>query len=253
MKILAISDIHGNQEVLEKLKDIVSTEGPDLIVFSGDIVKGKVRGTEWFDSLKQNREPVWHNGIKAEEEEDLAFYQLFFSKVNELGPPVLCVPGNMDAPKERYGAVVSDVMEKYENIHVIHNSEFRYNGFVFRGFGGEVTEDVREDEFVHVYKRIDVKNHIMSEGENVILVTHSPPVGERVSKEGTKEKGSPVVNDIVERTKAIMVFCGHAHEPDVERIHGAYVINPGPLKGQSYAIVDVDEEEHIDIKHHRIQ
>ena len=254
MKIMAISDIHGNRAVLSKLKGAVEREQPDLIVFSGDIVKGKARGTEWLEAQMEGRDPVWHKGIAAEEDEDLEFYETFFSTVNALGPPVLCVPGNMDAPKARFGDVAGAAEEKYENVHVIHNSEFRFNGFVFRGFGGEVTEDLREDEFVCRFNRIDVKKHLMSEGENVIIVTHSPPVGDTVSKEGEKEKGSPVVNDILERSKAILLFCGHAHDPAVEMISGAWVVNPGPLKGESYATVEIDEEnDKIEVEHHRIE
>jgi Icc-related predicted phosphoesterase len=252
MKILAISDIHGNEQALEGLKEIVEQEDPDLIVFSGDIVKAKARGSEWYSARRENRDPEWNKGIRDEEKEDVAFYELFFSRINDLGLPVLCVPGNMDAPKERYGAIVNDAMDRFENIHVIHNSEFRYNGFVFRGFGGEITEDQREDMFVHQYNRLDIQRSVMDEGKNIILVTHSPPVGERVSKEGASEKGSAVVNDVVERTRALMVFCGHAHEPNMERISGASVINPGPLKGNSYAIVEVDDNEHIDVKHKKM-
>lgn len=252
MKILAIADIHGNEKVLDSLKEIVERESPDLIVCSGDIVMGGARRTEWQSAKQENRDPEWSRDIKNEVEKELDFYDVFFSKLNELGPPVLCVPGRRDAPKDKFGEVAVMAEEKYENIKIIHNSEFRFNGYVFRGFGGEITEDLREDMFVHQYRKIDLRSDIQMENENLILVTHSPPVGEKVSKENGSEKGSPIVNDILEKSKAFLLFCSYAHVPEVEQIHGAYVVNPGPLSNMNYAVVSVDEKDQVAVAHHKI-
>ena len=253
MKIIAISDIHGRIELLEKIKGIVSKDGVDLVVFSGDILKGKVRGKEWLDAQVENREPEWKKKeIQDEEQAEFATYDQFFSKANELGIPVLVVPGNMDAPKERYWSVVTEAERQYENVHVIHNSEFRFKGYVFRGFGGEITEELREELFIQRYSRVDIRGNISCSTKNLILVTHSPPVGERVSKEDSREKGCPVVNDLLERSGAFLLFCGHAHRPDNEKINGTCVVNPGPLKGENYAIVDVQSSGKIDVKHLKI-
>jgi Icc-related predicted phosphoesterase len=253
MRIIAFSDIHGKLELLDALKSIVSKEAPDLIVFSGDIVAGKERASEWFNAQLEGRDPVWHKReIRDEEAGEIDTYEKFFSKVNDLGVPVLVVPGNIDAPKERYGAAAAEAEEKFENVHVIHNTEYRYNGFVFRGFGGEITEELREDRFVQRYRRIDIHGHIYCETENLILVTHSPPVGQKVSKEGTREKGSPVVNDLLETSGAFLLFCGHAHIPEVEKLNGAYVVNPGSLTGQSYAVVDVKGRGKVEVRHCKI-
>ena len=253
MRIVAISDIHGRIELLDNLKDIVSKEKADLVIFSGDIVKGKVRGTEWLDSQVQGREPRWDKpGIQEEEAQESDTYDRFFSKANDLGVPVLIVPGNMDAPKDRYWTVVCEAEDHYENVHVIHNCEYRYNGFIFRGFGGEITEELREDRFIQRYSRIDIRGNVSCSTKNLILVTHSPPVGEKVSKEDDREKGSPVVNDLMERSGAFLLFCGHAHTSQNERINGTTVVNPGPLKKESYAIVDVKENGKVDVKHLKI-
>lgn len=252
MRIFAIADIHGNEDVLDRLASAIKEEEPDLIVCSGDIVKGMARRAEWHAAQQENRDPDWSRDIKNEVESELGFYDRFFGMLNELGMPVLCVPGKRDAPKELFGEVAVHAEESYENIRIIHNSEFRFNGFVFRGFGGELTEELREDQFIHQYKRLDLKSHILSEGENLILVTHSPPVGARVSKENGSEKGSPVVNDILERSKAFLMFCSYAHEPNVEHISGAYVVNPGPLENRYYAIVDVDKSDKVEVRHQRL-
>jgi len=253
MRIIAISDIHGRIELLDNIKDIVLKEKADLVVFSGDIVKGKARGTEWLDSQVQGRDPQWSKpGIQEEEAAESTTYDSFFSKANDLGVPVLIVPGNMDAPKDRYWTIVSQADGHYENVHVIHNSEYRYHGFVFRGFGGEITEELREDKFIQRYNRIDIRGNISCSTKNLILVTHSPPVGNKVSKEEEREKGSPVVNDLMERSGAFLLFCGHAHTPQAERIKGTTVVNPGPLKKESYAIVDVKENGKIEVKHLKI-
>src|SRR5512137_593595 len=115
MRIIAISDIHGRIELLDNIKEIVLKEKADLVVFSGDIVKGKARGTEWLDSQVQGRDPEWNKpGIQEEEASESATYDGFFSKANELGVPVLIVPGNMDAPKDRYWTVVSQADGHYE-------------------------------------------------------------------------------------------------------------------------------------------
>jgi Icc-related predicted phosphoesterase len=252
MKILSISDFHGSVDTIEKLKEVVKAESPDVIVFSGDIVKGKIRGNEWHAAMKENREPRWKKEMEEEEEEDLDLYRTFYRSLNELGIPVLCVPGNMDAPKNRYETMIHDAEDHYENIHNVHNCEFRHGGYTFRGFGGELTLDLREDTFVYMCRGIDVHKRVREKGDNLIIITHSPPVGDEVSIINGEQKGSPVVNDIIEQAKPIVLFCGHAHKPGQETISGAKVVNPGPLKKLNYALAVIEGDD-ITIEHKTLE
>lgn len=75
------------------------------------------------------------------------------------------------------------------------------------------------------------------------LLFHTPPVGTLDLDKGN-HKGSRVVNDMIEKYKPSLVFCGHAHNSrGTEEIGSSLVVNPGSLKVGNYAIVDSETSE----------
>ncbi|MGB9612778.1 MAG: metallophosphoesterase, partial [Candidatus Margulisiibacteriota bacterium] len=155
MKILALSDLHGAIGVLDKLAAKIKIIKPDLITFTGDIVKGKARGEEWLKAKEENSSP--RNDlpeIKAEEKEDLDLYHKFYAFLGKLRIPVAVIPGNMDAPKERYFKVALESETTFENIKFVHGKLFKFSrNYIISGFGGEITENEAENFFVQMYPR----------------------------------------------------------------------------------------------------
>ncbi len=152
MKILAISDLHGKIENLPPLKKAIEKEKPDVLVFTGDIVKGHKRGDEWLLARKENRTPRKElPEILQEEKEDLFFYQQFLDFLSSLSLPAFLIPGNMDAPEKRYYQYFWEKVLKNPYVKVIHGQIAYFQDFIFSGWGGEITESEREDFFVLNY------------------------------------------------------------------------------------------------------
>ena len=237
IRIMGLSDFHGATHVLGPLKKKIEEVNPDLITFSGDIVKGYKRGDEWLLSREEKRLPIMTDDIRNEEKEDLHFYETFFSFLDQLSMPVFVVPGNMDAPESLF------LKASANKIHNIHKT-LVIEPVTIAGFGGQITEDKEEATFVLQYSRrqvIEVMNDVTAEIK--ILITHSPPIS-TLSFEDGQEKGSLVINDIVNLLNPHYVFCGHAHKSQgAEWIKATLVVNPGALKYGNYAVVEGDSVE----------
>jgi len=234
MKIMALSDFHGATHVLAPLKEKIEHVNPSILTFSGDIVKGYSRGDEWLAARDENRDPQITEAIKKEEQEDLQFYNTFFTFLDQLSIPVFMVPGNMDAPESRF-------LNSAPHQYVVHNS-LKRTPVVITGFGGEITEDKKEDFFVLQYPRKTVMDAIkpFSDQKVTIVITHSPPVSSLSFEEG-QEKGSMVVNDLIDLLHPDYLFCGHAHKTQgAEQIKSTFVVNPGALKYGNYSIIEGD-------------
>jgi hypothetical protein len=246
MKIFAISDFHGAIEILDNLKKKAVEVNPNLIVFTGDVVKGYARGGEWLDAISQKRAPDrTKERIEQEKEEDLKLYEEFYRSLNELNIPVVTIPGNMDAPEERFFSHVLNFTLSSDNIHVVQESLIKVGKYIISGFGGEITESSKETFFVLQYPRKEVEFGIRRvkfiKGHKILLF-HTPPVGNVVDKEENTHRGTSVVNDIIKEIKPTLVFCGHAHKAKgYEMISNTLVVNPGALKKGHFAIVEPEE------------
>jgi Icc-related predicted phosphoesterase len=236
-RIMALSDFHGAVHVLDYLKEKIDVVAPDLITFSGDIVKGYSRGDEWLSAQDENREPQITEEIKNEEKEDFRFYETFFSFLNSLSIPAFVVPGNMDAPESRF-------LKACPQTRLVHHVLVE-EPLTITGCGGELTEKEEENFFVLQYPKEKVMDTMkrFSGKEIDILITHSPPVSSLSFEEG-QEKGSPVVNDLIDLLRPDYVFCGHAHDQQKrEWIKTTLAVNPGALKYGNYCLVEGDTVE----------
>ncbi len=246
MKILALSDVHGGMERLQRVRDALSP-APEVIVFTGDIVRGKARGDEWLEAKARGRDANRDKEtIKREEQEDLSLYHGFFEILRDWGIPTFFVPGNMDAPKRRYFEAVLRSCSGGGNMKCVHGVPAFSHGFLVSGVGGEITEDDDEDFFVLQVPRWEVEHCVSflpDFRERKILLFHTPPVGTLDLDKGN-HKGSRVVNEIMERYKPWLAFCGHAHNSrGKEKMSETVAINPGSLKAGNYALVDSETRE----------
>ncbi|MBU7016547.1 MAG: metallophosphoesterase family protein [Theionarchaea archaeon] len=232
---MVLSDFHGAVHILDPLKEKIQEVNPDLITFSGDIVKGYKRGDEWLQSREEKRQPVMTDDIKNEEKEDIHFYRTFFSFLDQLFMPVVVIPGNMDAPESRFPKASANTIHK----------TLVTTPVTIAGFGGQITEDKEETTFVLQYSRRQVLE-VMKEfvaTEIKVLITHSPPIS-MLSFEDGQEKGSLVINDVIDLLNPHYLFCGHAHKSQgAEWIKATFIVNPGALKYGNYAVVEGDSVE----------
>lgn len=244
MKILALSDLHGEISVLEKLAAKIKEIKPDLITFAGDVVKGKARGDEWLKAKDEGRVPkIDLPEIKNEEKEDLDYYHKFYSFLNQFKILVVTIPGNMDAPRERYFKVALESEITYENIKFVHGKPLKFGrSFVIAGFGGEITEKDSEDFFVQIYPRWEAEfglSDLNYYDQDRILLFHNPPV-DTVDLDHGQHIGNQAINDLIKTFRPKFVFCGHAHRCQAfTELADTLVVNPGALKFGNYAIVDL--------------
>ena len=247
MLIFSISDFHGELKILSKLKEKIKEIKPDVIVFTGDVVKGYARGNEFLNAKEKGIKPRKNlPEIKEEAKEDFYLYKKFYQTLNEIKIPVMAINGNMDAPESRMFDVILN--ENLEFINLVQENPYSLGKFIFAGIGGEITENEREDFFLLKYTKKEIEFSLLRlkkiKDKEKILLFHSPPLGKIVDLDDGKHKGSKIVNELIQEIKPKMVFCGHAHHAQgKEIISKTLVINPGALKYGNYALVDTERME----------
>lgn len=208
MKIIAITDIHGNASPVDKIGEILSTA--DLVIVAGDITH--------FGGWNEARD--------------------FIEKVRAYNPNILAVAGNCDT-KEAEDYLWS------EDIN-IHGRGVRIDGLSFVGAGGSLpapspTPTVySEEEYAEIFSRSLETNDMTVP---MILVSHQPPIGtlnDTVSSGA--HVGSNAVRTFIEQNQPLVCFTGHIHEaPGIDNIGSTQIINPGPLGTRSYAYLEATD------------
>jgi Icc-related predicted phosphoesterase len=245
MKILICSDFHGKISIVDSIINTFQEISPDIISFCGDAVKGKARGTAWLRGQAEGRKPDMDSPeIILEAQEDHNTYQTFFPSLNKIGVPVIVIPGNMDAPESLFFSHLFDYEMSWNNIKLVQENIFFYNEFFFSGFGGEITENELERDFVLQYpvKKacFFMRKFYYLKGKKILML-HTPPKSKLDFEKGT-HKGFFGINKLIEWLKPDFVFCGHAHRARGEEWLGkSLVINPGPLKDGYFALLDTEE------------
>ena len=101
MRIYAFVDLHGHKKALNKIVARCKKKDISLIISAGDHT---IFGNGEHDILKE---------------------------LDTIGKPVLMIHGNHeDGSEMKYN------IKKYKNIYFIHSGYFRYENYVFIGWGG---------------------------------------------------------------------------------------------------------------------
>jgi len=245
MRIMAISDYHGASDLLFSLGHKLEEITPDLLVFCGDAMKGYARGDEWLAAKRENRPPVRDKPeIRAAFEEDEDCLRQFFAELGGHKIPIVCIPGNMDAPLDRYLTIMRELVTQHPNLQLVHDKEVDIAGVRVGGFGGEIVEET-EEFFVLMSPADTILKNLNPDLD--ILLLHSPPVMERIDLDEGAHKGSALVNQFIEQLNPRLVFCGHAHRAQGwELLFNSVVINPGALKYGNAAIVELQRPTKVD-------
>jgi hypothetical protein len=209
MRILALSDLHSEEIVLEGLRNLLSKERFDLVIIAGDITqKGPLSYAEdLLDALR--------------------------------GEKVLAIHGNMDTTQ------VVDLLERKGLF--FHLSKVEVGEWNFVGFGGSSPTPFGTPIEYEEWRIYDELSRIRMNSKT-ILVTHSPPYDSGVDMtDKGMSAGSKSIRKIIEEKKPFMNICGHIHEGEGETFIGSTKIVkvPPAMNGKA---VEVELESKVAAK-----
>ncbi|MEN6330226.1 MAG: metallophosphoesterase [Methanobacteriaceae archaeon] len=210
MKILAVTDMHGN---FRPLINYLKNNQVDLVILAGDIT---------------------HFGPSKLGEDIL-------NEISSYDVPIMAIPGNCD-PESIHKEIESS---RAVNIHA-RSAVVKNIGIC--GFGGSNPTPFHtplEFEEVEIYdeaKRVleSIKDHKIT-----IFVTHAPPHGTKTDLLPSGEHaGSTSLRQVIEEYQPTLNICGHIHESQgTDRIGQTQIVNPGKM-GDGYAcLINIPDEE----------
>jgi len=199
MRILVLSDIHGNLEKLEKIVKLIHNDVA-LVLITGDLT---------------------NFGSRQDTENVLGTLE---------GLDVLAIPGNLDTKE------VLDVLE--ERKISLHARKKKIGEFVFAGFGGgklggKGPFNSSEEKIKEGLARV------LEGGKNAVALTHMPPYGTKLDLASDKSHiGSTAVKEAILEKQPLLHLCGHAHESfGEEKIGETISINVGAVnQGMALAL-----------------
>ncbi len=191
LKILAVSDTHGDSKLTKKLAEKAEAEKVDLVILCGDIVGWQ----ETKDIIKP------------------------FKDKNK---KVLIIPGNHES------FATADFLAELYGVKNIHGYSVKYEDVGIFGAGGADMQffpgHITDKELFETLK----KAHKSLEGiEKKIMVTHMHPEGSKSEFSGFK--GSKAITKAIKEFKPNILIHGHVHEAAgfEETIGKTRVINVG--------------------------
>ncbi len=219
MKVLALSDIHGNWR---GLKEVMSREDYDVVLIAGDLSDYSGNVVRVVNTLV---DIVRGRGVK-----------------------VYTVLGNMDNP---------DLLSKLSGINevtVLHGSFKELNNYLIIGFSGGLYSPFHTVfEFSDEYLKSlidEVVSKLGSVNKELLVLSHTPPYNTKVDVTfNGLHVGSQALREFIEFHNPVLVVCGHIHEGrGVDRIGSTLVVNPGPLLRGYYAVLELGREVRYELR-----
>jgi len=217
MKIVALSDIHGN---IRYISDIISyLKNSDLTVIAGDITNFGDR-----DDAERVIEPISN-----------------YSK------EIVAVHGNCDYPN----------VEKYiEEVGISITWKWKkLNGYIFAGLGGSLACPARtpaeypDEKYMSFLKSLKEESVLLN--SKFILVAHEPPKNTKCDMAiNGLHVGSESIRTFIEEVQPILVITGHIHEgKGVDTVGNSIIVNPGPFRRGNYSIIEIEDSTvKVDLK-----
>jgi Icc-related predicted phosphoesterase len=216
MKILAVSDLHGDiKPIITYLED----NKVDLIIVAGDIT---------------------HFG-PPELGEDL------LNEISSFEIPVMAIPGNCDP---------ESIHSKIDNSQAIniHARNVVIKNIGICGFGGSNPtpfDTPLEFEEVQIYDEAKRAIEGIKDEKITLFITHAPPYNTKTDLlPSGVHVGSKSLRKIIEDVQPTMNICGHIHEASgTDKIGKTTIVNPGELshgRGCLIHIHDNSQEEEVE-------
>jgi len=213
VRLVAITDLHGNVKMSEKLAELLVGEKPDVLLIAGDITH--------FSGAETARKVL--------------------GPLLETGVPILAVHGNCDG---------RDVPELLDELGIwIHDRRRELSGIGFVGVGGSnITPfntiwELSEDEI----REILLRNYRPGD----IILSHVPPRDTKADLvHSGLHVGSRALREFIEENQPPLVITGHIHEArSVDHVGETVIVNPGPLFRRYYAeIILADNVINVELK-----
>lgn len=141
MKILAISDIHGDLGLVRKVKKLIDKENVDLVILAGD--------QTWFQKMDKGLVgPLTKN-------------------------QALIIPGNHEGEE-----TIKNWQKTYPNLINLHRKSFQKEDVGF--FGTGTLEWGMINEKSPTYKELKSAHEKIKNLKKKVMVTHEPPLGSKV-------------------------------------------------------------------------
>jgi len=207
MKIIAITDIHGHLEAIDRIG--TELKSVDLVLLAGDLT---------------------HFGQEKEVKQVL-------ERIMEYNRQILAVPGNCDQPQ----------VETYLNLYHLnlHGRGKTFNNLGIVGLGGSLPcpghtpNEYSEQQLAEFLQQ--GKAMLNAAHNPFILLSHQPPkntLNDRVAL--NFHVGSKVVRQFIEQFQPLICFTGHIHEGiGIDTIGPTKIINPGPLRQGGYTYAEI--------------
>lgn len=205
MKLLLLSDIHGNAENLDKLD--AEFKAADAVLFAGDFTEFK---------KPETAQPV-------------------LKKLTDKHDNVFAVLGNCDEPDFMDALDAADI--NCERTIVFHEGLAVCGSGGATVFTGEPPYERTEEDLVSDF---DIcKTETM---DNLFLISHNPPkdtVCDAVNE--NLHVGSQMFRDLISEVKPVAVLTGHVHEGrGTDKIGDTVIVNPGSFGiDGTYAVMEV--------------
>jgi len=190
MKILALSDVHGDKSFIREMAEKGEREKVDLVVLAGDLVSddGDVEG--------------------------------LIGPFKEKGLEVAVLPGNHEGLAE-----IGFMVDKYgaKNLHgnIIKKGDV---GIFGCGYGDIGIHTLTEEDFFSTLKNAHDK---LNDVKKKVMITHNQPSGSILGL--GMFQGSTGIRKAIEEFKPDLHICGHVHETHgIEEVIGkTRVVNVG--------------------------
>lgn len=212
LRILALSDLHAEESLLERIPACATGRKPDAILILGDIT---------------NRGPV-------------SYADDLIEALKSTGIPAHAIFGNIDPPE-----VQALLEEKGVSVHA---RRVKLNGWNLAGFGGSgptpygTPAEFPEEEIYAGLAGLKINS-------KTVLMTHSPPFDASGLDKSWKGElaGSRSIRRIIEERTPALNLCGHIHEREGEaRIGSTAIVKVGPANKGHAAIVEMGSKINVE-------
>ena len=208
MKILAISDVHGDLERTKRLVKMVDSVKPDVIVVAGDLTQFGPKSTA----------------------------KKVISELEKSNCKILAIMGNNDTKE------VGDELK--HSGHDMHNKALEIEHIGFVGFHGPNSIRLGGMQVLN-YDPVHYKLRDLASCDKRVMISHLPPYNTSLDKLFSGQHvGSEFLRETVENEQPDLVICGHIHEGrGTEKIGSTLMVNTGAFCDGYAALIDMDGRE----------
>jgi Icc-related predicted phosphoesterase len=214
MKLLCVTDVHGDRSMLDRM--VRAEADIDVVLLGGDITN-------------------FGTPDDAEQLVDL---------VRAVCPTVLAVAGNCDSAQidERLAELGVSLFRR----GVLREGIGFFGASAMPPWSGGMYE-MSEQEIAQVLRAGQAQ---LGGPQRVVVLSHTPPRDTRLDRtRAGQHVGSQALRQLVEADKPSLVVCGHIHEArGVDRIGPTTVVNCGPGFRGCFAVAEVSDRVKVQLR-----